>query len=60
MKSKMTFCIEHILIMYSVKAFFKTYRSKKKEDDNNSNFKNESFENDLFDIDDEIHKKNFW
>ena len=30
MKSKMIFCTEHILIMYSVKAFFKTYRSKKK------------------------------
>ena len=59
-KSKMTFYTEHILIMYSVKAFFKTYRSKKKKNDNNkNNFENESFENDFSDVDDEIHKKNF-
>ena len=60
-KSKITFCTEHILIMYSVKAFFKTYRSKKEKDNNSDNsFENESFENDFFDVDDKIHRKNFW
>lgn len=58
-KSKMTFCTKHILIMYFVKILFKTYRNSivKKNNNENNNFENDFSKNELSNVDDEISKK---